>query len=351
MLRKKLFSKEISKQQKETIAGIFDIAFNESGIDKSDFNIILESNNKPKILYHYTSLSTFQAILSRIENEEKNDSDVNKCKSFVLRATHIEFLNDLSEFKETLRMMVEWIKKYERNLEPHRNRNLSQKLSQDYWRSLATFFDFMTPPFITSFSEDCDNLPMWNTYGQGGKGVAVGIEKTIIDDSTYLSKSSKPVWAKCVYDSHILDDHIEQIGSQLYERIENTDKGLRFHGIPNSDTLSSYFSLLKHSAYEYEHEWRLIKSCSSLDKEKEINFQEMDGILRPYIEHRFLKSVLKEVIVGPCFDINMSRKSIEMSLKRAGYSLSESEKDNKDYVAIKTSSIPFRNINKPILVT
>lgn len=343
MNRKQIFSVDISPEQREALFNIFPSIFNEKNIDKENFKILFESNTPPKILYHYTSVNTLQSILKGIEDQEKNIStNISNC--FVLRGSHIEYLNDITEFKIAAKLMARLIKKYEESLDEANNKHIAGKLDENYWKKLATFFGFSTSPFITSFSENSDSLPMWNTYGHEGKGVAIGIKKIELTNSTYKSKTGKPTWIKCAYDSERLKDILSQAIKELYKMFEFKEGRMVVNGLPNFNTLSAYFCILKNFAFEYEKEWRLVRSYSSHDVEKEIKFQEINGLLRPYVEHRFPKTILKEIIIGPCSNLDILKKSIEMSLERAGYCVTEHIDNQNNSVLVKPSTIPFRHI-------
>ena len=343
MKKIEIYSSDISKTQKECLLGQFPFLFKGTGINKKNFKLTMENNVQPRIVYHYTTMKTLQTILERIEYEVNKALIGTSLNSFVLRGTHIEFLNDVMEFKLASRLMADLIKKYELSLDEKSNKHISKKLDENYWKQFATFLGLMTPPFITSFSENSDSLPMWKAYGHDGKGVAIGIEKTPMNKTSFNSNSGFPVWVKCSYDSKRLRDIFSLGIAEVYKIFESEDDKLTVKGFPDFVSLSAYFSMLKNFAYEYEHEWRLVKNYAVSNTEKEIYFQEKDGFLRPYVEHFLPNNFLKEIIIGPSSDYEISKKSIKMSLERAGYSVNRKTKD-KHLVKIKTSKIPFRHI-------
>ena len=341
----KYYPIELSKHQKEQILDLFPSVFNEKDIDKDNFNIIFENNRPPDILYHYTSLDTFRKILRRIEDEEKRHSKRGLCKSFVLRGSHIEYLNEVTEFKQAAKLMAELVQEYENTLNNNENKNIASKLNEHYWEGIVTFHGIRTPPFITSFSEDDNNLPMWNTYGHNGMGIAIGIEKLELNNLTYESNTGYPCWVKCIYQDKLLKDNFLQlIKKHIYNMFSLRNDSLIIKGIPDFDGLAKYFSILKNFAYEYEREWRLVKSYSCMDSNKEIKFHESNGLLKPYVEHKFPKTILKEVILGPCLDRGISKKSLIMSLERAGFSTTKLNENQENFVLVKCSEIPYRHI-------
>lgn len=339
-----IFSSDMTKSQRKNIVRDFSSLFSEEGIDEDNFILSFMNNGPPDLLYHYTSLSTFQMILRRIESEETDSTINNRSNCLILRGTHIEFLNDLSEFRLAAKIMADLIKNYEVSLENDNNKHIANKLDENFWRNIATMHGLMTPPFITAFSENPDSLPMWKTYGHDCKGVAIGVEKLKIDDKTYISESGKPIWVKCSYDSERLRNIFSQGIDAIYNMFEFENNKLTIKGFPDFAQLSAYFSMLKNFAFEYEQEWRLVKNYSSQDKEKEIKFHEKDGVLKPYVEHYLPKRILKEIIIGPCSETEILENSLKMSLERAGYSVNKSDKNKDNFVNVKSSRIPYRKI-------
>jgi hypothetical protein len=343
MKKTEIYSSDITKSQREYLFSQFPSIFKRTGIDKNNFKMTITNNAPPRILYHYTSLNTLQTILGRMEDEEKTCQNETTLNCLVLRGTHIEFLNDVMEFKLAASLMADLIKEYEYSLDAKANKRISNRLDEEYWKKFATFHGLMTPPFITSFSENQDSLPMWKAYGHDGKGVAIGIEKIQFNKSNFKSSSGCPVWVKCSYDSKRLKEIFSLGIAEIYKIFEFRDERLTIKGFPDFVSLSAYFSMLKNFAYEYEQEWRLVKNYSSSNSEKEIYFQEKDGFLRPYVEHFLPKDFLKEIVIGPCSDFEILKKSLKMSLERAGYSVNKRTKD-KSLVKLKASKIPFRHI-------
>ncbi|WP_346859352.1 DUF2971 domain-containing protein [uncultured Draconibacterium sp.] len=335
MKKTQIFSKNLSSDQKELLKEIVPSFFDEQ---LEDFKLTLEEKCDTNILYHYTSMSTLQAILNRVETAEKDSN------CFILRGTDIEYLNDKTEFILASQILSEELCKYEDSLENKENKHIAKVLTPEYLRNFSTFFGHSTVPFVTSFSENANSLPMWNTYGNSGKGVAIGIERISFKDFDYQLKSSTPTWVKCAYDSKLLTEILSRAAKDIYKMFEKTKSGIKFNGFPNTKSISAYFCLLKHFAFEYEQEWRLVKSYDEIEAKKEIKFHESNGLLKPYVEHSFPKSILKEVIIGPSSEKEISKKSLIMSLKRAGYLTNEKD-SNKDYfVKISDSKIPYRRI-------
>jgi hypothetical protein len=341
----KIFSKNISNEERQILVKLFPSIFINGVVDKDKFNLIFETVSNPQIVYHYTSVNTLLAILTRQEQELekcKNDS-VKNHNSFVLRGTHIDFLNDSTEFVKGGEILIELIKEFEKACPATKNRNISNLLNRDVWKQTLNNCNFSSLPFITSFSENPNNLPMWNTYASGGMGVAIGIKKDFVNEWDCDSEYGKPTWGKCVYDKAFFSSCLNKNIDAFYKIFENNKGNLRINGDIDFERISSFLSIYKNSAYEYEKEWRLIKYCSNSDYNKEIKFQEIDGLLKPYVENIFPKSVLKEIVLGPCSNQELLHKSIRMNLLRAGYCI-YGEVNNDECVKIIKSNAPFRHI-------
>ena len=337
-LSKKILSKNITPEQKKKLLKLFPEIFEGEKINSKKFNLIFENSKKPEIVYHYTSINTLFAILNRIENETESDS---KDDYFILRGTHIEFLNDTTEFYKSCKLMSEIIQEYENSLEEDKNKHVAKDINENTWKRNATMGGFSTLPFVTSFSENSDNLPMWNTYGDNGNGVAIGIKKIDIEKLIGNENVEKPTWVKCVYDEIFLKSIFNnKIKNKLYNLFKNTNSGLRTNGF----IISKYLCILKDPAYEYEQEWRLVKSCSKYDTEKKIKFQATNGLIKPYIEYKFPKFALKEIVIGPCANMELTTKSIEMLLEGVGYNVNKGDEKNDNSVLVKNSKVPFRHI-------
>ena len=146
-------------------------------------------------------------------------------------------------------------------------------------------------PFALCFSKKEDFIPMWQMYGDRGKGVCLKFDKSELE--TFFKKSSKEDiqyrFQECIYD--ICDkkrteekpwsEESKQMPSDLLERICEAS----FH---------------KHESFSYEEEWRLMIWASyTLGGAKKIKFRTSPNI-QPYMEVRIPSSSLKEIVTGPC---------------------------------------------------
>lgn len=316
--------------QRKVLTKLF-LDFFDEDLDPNKFDLTLESRKEPDIIYHYTSLNTLQAILDRLEKEE----EINNPKPLILRGTHVEYLNDSTEYNLACEIMTDMLIEYAKSVNDNDSKNIVKYADIKIWEGIATTLGQLTRPFITSFSENDDNLPMWNTYGSNGLGVAIGIKK--VDFKEYFT-----IWSQCSYTVENFRWAMKDYVKEIYEHLsyDNNNKW-RLDKPEIFNRLNWYLSSLKHNAYEYENEWRLIQSLFKTESSKGVRFQEFNGLLKPYIEQEFVKSALKEIVIGPCANLDLAEKSLRAMVEQNGYSTNDGD-DN--YVKLKCSKVPFRQI-------
>ena len=291
---------------------------------------LLISNTKT--IYHYT---TTPALFNGILTE----------KDICLWATNVQYLNDPSEFFgfKIIQFLLE--------------KDYSKENLQEFFKVTADNY------FVTSFSKHSDYLPMWSMYGANGTGISLGFDREKIE------KNSDSGIANCYYikNEKILKtvfgvEKIDEIGNFFYPQTSN----------PSKIEVLSYFTrkilnlfififLAKNQSYKYEKELRLItnlrvfriEDCNTtegitnlvtqltknpldlkiLEEEtQKIKYRTKNNLIIPYIEHHFPKEALKEIIIGPTNQMDLSEQSIQTYLDHLGYG----------HVKIKRSEVPYR---------
>lgn len=192
-----------------------------------------------KILYHYTSIENFKKIIEG--------------KRFVF--TYYKNLNDTLEltygykvFKELLsKKDMPEIRKFEKNLE-----------------DLLLGNNFNS--YISSFSEEHDNLSLWRLYGDDGYGVSIGISP----EFPLLSKekTEQPVVANVIYSEAIFRNDFNKLcerikiifNSQLFKKNNAKEQQKALNQL-YSHLFKYCFSIClvtKHKSYSHEAEVRLL---------------------------------------------------------------------------------------------
>jgi len=277
------------------------------------------------LIFHYTSTEVLLKILSRgHESLTKEDFKDKIC----LRATHIKFLNDPTEYELALSLLEKSLLNYEK--ENPSKTGVSQIFTKDNKSDLIS----LAPgePFLFSLSEDSDNLSMWRSYGINGSGVSIGLDKKMLED--YSKMEPNTLFAPCSYDFNKNISRLTTFWSSIYDKmplfIQNgtIDGGdfLKFLRI-----LGHCFSI-KDNAYKEEREWRL---CKNEAYKENIKYRIRSGLIIPYIEHFVSKDIIKNIVIGPCADKELSEKSILMALKTFGYDLKN--------ISLTISKVPYRS--------
>lgn len=276
-------------------------------------------------LYHYTTIEAlYNGILRK---EAKVDEEI------CLRSTSALYLNDPEEIKIGLSFI-------EKLLYGNSGGKILDKQSD--------VMDACSEYFITSFSQDGDNLPMWNMYAANAAGIALRFDKEIIKDD---------YWLKCIYYDATIQSNIEEILGK-FENVETDNKEeddeygkyrdlaifvlilifilmLRDEEF-SKKIMSEYIPIimfafsLKHPSYSYEKEVRLMSTISDKD---EIKHRFKSNLIIPYLEKYFPKKALKEIIVGPNNDMERTIYSLEKYLKHIGF----------EHVKVTPSKVPYRS--------
>lgn len=217
------------------------------------------------VLYHYTNIHTLCAITNGIKDNmmflragnAENMNDPNDCYYFV------NMLGELTGADETkIKQISEYKKRYDN-------------------------------PYLSSLSENQDDLHMWNCYGDDGRGIAVGIQNLdkIVNDF-FLNFHVSSHLNKCLY----WDAKTVKKNKKLWDLIKNTDNfDIDFW---QKKEISDISNIIKHPCYKYEKEHRIVILNGENDffKNKDIIYHSNEDAF--YINVPL--SDVKKIIVGPC---------------------------------------------------
>ncbi len=318
----KIKKSELSPENESKLTDLLSPFDEKDVLQSSDYEIHIESLDPSKILYHYTSLSTFLEIMKQVKEEH-----------FILRGTDIKYLNDWSEMDYGTNVLSECLKYYE-SCNPEKEKK-SNQITPEKWREFLTLSTFKSEPFITSLSQNQDNLPMWSMYGDNGNGIAIGLDFNIIK-LDYNNSADVPL-KKCHYNSNLLLEELKS-NADILEILYNTN-GItesRIYLNPNIayNELANRICTLKHPSYEYENEWRLIKKASLFETDNKINVN--STTLKPFIENKIQISAIKEIVVGPCKNFELTKNLIKIALSNEGIELNK--------IQIIQSIAPYRQV-------
>lgn len=285
--------------------------------------------NTAEIVYHYTSLDNFLAIL-------KNQS---------LFFTNLNYLNDSKEYKYGVNLIHEIVEKYEKT-----NKNI--KILEEVLGNIQLIYK--SQRYISCFSSNGDLLSQWRAYGNHGKGIAMGFTVSELDEfeSSYIS-------AKYIqYNENEQRSSIEEIITiilncldeikDIYEWTPNTYE--YFVAVFIIEFLEEMISTFKHPSFIEEKEFRLEYTIdgniNKLDKNK-IEYRSNQNFIIPYNNIRYIresneqesnkniiqrKLPVKKIIIGPSLDFDLNKVAVESFLLKLGYT---------DFEIIK-SNVPYR---------
>lgn len=246
-------------------------------------------------LFHYTSVETLYAVIKGIESE--NDESIR----FTLWATHAGFLNDLTEGQ----LLANALKR------------LGAPIGL-----LNNLIGMQGYPFVVSLSELYDDLNMWRCYANQGKGVAIGLDKEVIENAI-----KHQVWCnaadfgKCdYYSEEELVEYLKQKGVEA--KLKDTN-------LLSLSKLISESLLFKNKSFEAEKEWRIYASSIESD------FRVADSLIIPYYKVKMPIEAMTSITFGPKCDYEKNSFSIYRMIKAT-----IGEKYAED-IELKESKIPL----------
>jgi hypothetical protein len=291
-------------------------------------------------LYHYTDANAFKSIVSQ--------------KEFWL--THTDFLNDYNEgnmfylkLKDVLNDCPEVIK-------------------------LVDFIEATTESYCLSFSKNGNLLSQWRGYCPSEGGYSIGVSEVATSAFEIIDATQKDIHQKtfdsslfitfidCIYSEEEFQDSVIKVSERLkasYKIISSKnnqslitylDSG--FVSLFESD-LDEIIKLLntdpiwfcgysgqkmrfKDSSYKEEAEERLFVNVNKGSVEP--FYRVKNSVIVPYLKYKFKAQFIKEVIIGPTVDENLSYVGIRHFLLNY-----YNNYDNLE-TFIKFSKIPYRNI-------
>jgi hypothetical protein len=275
-----------------------------------------------RTLYHYTGIG---ALLGIVEHR-------------LVWASHAYYLNDSREILHACDVLKSLILN-KMELRPAGEREFLGQLL--LW--LKSFEDNAYHIYIFSLSEERSLLSQWRSYTPHGKGVSLGFSPATLNS---MLRGAGFRIAKCLYSA---DEHRELLGVLLEKLLvtfnqHRADLDLkRDHPSQKcfaflEDYRGSFLqvlSVIKHSSFKEEAEWRVISPYYPSFTIPEIRYREGASMLLPYIHVGIEGSsggqFFDEVLLGPSRDTNLSMAALANFLSKASATLHTS-----------SCGIPFR---------
>ncbi len=270
----------------------------------------------PKHLYHYTDLEGVEGILS----------------SKSLWMSKFTASNDISEISLAITHFQNFVESRVAALDADEASFLHEAASQlDGFRR--------TNICLASFCEQPDLLSQWRSYGNDGRGIALGFDTSVLLD--LAQRYSLKLW-RCVYDPAL---HV-RISNDLLTMLLESFRGVRPKNAEERRELIGQFHstflrvapVIKDHRFAEESEWRLISSTVAFDHPRMIavfgaNHASVKMKLPLAPDEREVTNVVSRVVIGPTpHDPQNVADAIAVLSRRNGFRIAD----------IGFSGIPYR---------
>jgi hypothetical protein len=299
-----------------------------------------------QVVYHYTSADTLLKIVSA-EPER-------------IWATHLRYLNDVSESDHCLNLLRQRLPEF---LRLHNPRN-GYFLEAAFAAITGERYD---EPFVASFSALRDSLPQWRSYCPNGNGVSIGFHVAALRLTTLTRElmygSFPPFKSTLERIQYLSSDDLQAQDSILSNCLKELDQWNQEQDDAPEDEresmppelvlesiISRKASLVKHSAFENEREYRLLAPSLYHIGKGAVKFRCSRTTVIPYVEvlmpewgksktgppkfsPTYNDYFLHEIVIGPTPNPKLTKNAL--SLLFGGKSVP---------VNVKKSSIPYRDL-------
>jgi hypothetical protein len=255
-----------------------------------------ERSEKYQKLFHYTSA---EGILGIFGNES-------------LWATQIQYMNDSKEFQHSLDIAIHLIEKKKYSASEH-----LIKFFEALELTLKTSNGART--FIFSMTENPDQLSQWRGYcGLGG--YSIGFDLPTLQE---IAKKQNFRLVKCIYDDakkvELIEVEIEKAVQFFSQNKHRSDYSKIVHESKFYGAMLNVGSIMKHSSFAEENEWRLIGGPFSC-KLPMSGWRPKNGVLLPYYQIELDRDTegflpISEIYIGPCNDKKLSENALDMYLR------------------------------------
>lgn len=236
-----------------------------------------------EFVYHYTTLSAIPGIIGK------------KCLCFW--ATHRAFLNDPQEGI------------------------FGRSILKDILPGFSYCDNYET--FILSLSANINSIPMWTSYADGGKGVALKLSTKVLLDvrpainitPCFYGREARLEAQKMVDMTKLGIIDLRQDSNSPDNPINNKSKTEEIRSYTQMRMYINLLNSIKEEYYRYEEEFRIYNGATP----DSVKFRERKDVLIPYIEMSFPKQVLSEIIIGPANSKELASSSITQLLKYRDY--------------------------------
>ena len=262
----------------------------------------------PRHLFHYTDLEAVKGIMS----------------SKSLWLSKFTSTNDISEIQLAIQHLQAFVSKAAAELKSD-----EAKLLRDAALELEGFRD--TNICLASFCEERDLLSQWRSYGNDGRGIALGFGGGSLRS---LAKRHELSLYRCVYDpkehGKIASDLVAMLLSS-YRARKTWTKAARAKLLDQFNTTFLHVApVIKDHRFGEEREWRLVSKPLPFDHPEMLPVLKGNQASIKYAVN--LDDIISRVTIGPTLDPYNVSDAIQLLSLRNGFKVGR----------IEISSIPFR---------
>jgi hypothetical protein len=236
----------------------------------------------PQTLYHYTDAEGLKGII----------------ESGMLRATHLAFMNDASEYLHAVSLFRERIQLEKKRANNPLQANLLAEMDQ---LTSDTRPEHTAPYFITCFSAAENNLNQWRAYGRGEGGFSIGFDARLL-----LARAARPnsFLFAVIYDRDEQASLIEAFvawAQEEYARVavaykdEKQDEHRKAWIHWMLWILTSVAPIMKNPAFAEEREWRFVYLPS---QGEQVRFRSRTTGLVPFVDVKLGGGATPELFAG-----------------------------------------------------
>ncbi|EIJ82183.1 hypothetical protein PB1_04585 [Bacillus methanolicus PB1] len=290
--------------------------------------IIRNTNQTKKVLYHYTSLDRFMGMI------ESNNLWMSKGN----------FLNDSSELIYIEKVANDTINKLEnRIIEKYGNSGTDAIIRNDFIKQLKvaigkfihdiTIDDFEV--YVLSLTQNQDSLTLWYHYSKGD-GYNIGFStEALIDRMNEVKKRIEHefniFYGKVFYDKDQQEKMLMEALIRSFDCVYQFKDRFSFEEMAENLyhhfflVITSFSIFFKHESFRNEEEYRIaLTRRRDRKQETEVLFRARNGIVIPYIQIHFVEKLpVRHVTIGPKNNIAIAKNGVEYYLRNKGYNLDE----------------------------
>jgi hypothetical protein len=287
--------------------------------DALNREIARTQGDRPRILYHYTSMAGFQGIV----------------ESGTVWVSDLSFLNDRSELIHASRIIEEELASAASQASPLVVELLTRA------KLTVSPDDPSIGYYAICFCEGADLLSQWRVYGEGGRGFALGFDSCGFPPSFSLRK--------VVYDVATQRDLVRRAIHSIADLLVETAAGRSIETLDQAGImpdfarflgahLEEFLALFKNPAFSEENEWRAILRSFRHDHLDALKFRGAGALLVPYFAGAFSDGRVRpslpllEVVHGPSMHPELKKKAAHLLLERQSY----------EHVEVRGSTTPIR---------